>query len=245
MKKLVFATVLSAKLLTPNYLLLAVDTGERVSVAAGQFATLAVPEVYLRRPFSIHDADGSVLSFLIKIIGAGTRGLASLKPGAKISVMYPLGKGFQLTDKPAVLVGGGAGIAPLLLLARQLKKKPLVILGGRTKNDIVQTNKFAEYAEVKVTTEDGSLGAKGLVTAELQNVSAGTPVYACGPEPMLKALHKLAAGKKFNLQLSLESIMACGVGACLGCVTQTKEAGHICVCTEGPVFQAEDLPWQI
>jgi len=243
MKKLVSAEVLSTELLTPNYLLLTLNTGTAVNISAGQFATLEVPGVYLRRPFAIHNADGTTLSFLIRIIGRGTRGLTRLKPGDKISLMYPLGKGFQLTEKPAVLAGGGIGIAPLLLLARQLKNKPLVVLGGRTKDDIVQLTEFAKYAEVKVTTEDGSLGAKGLVTAELQNISAGTEVYACGPEPMLRALHKLAGEKKFNLQLSLESVMACGVGACLGCVTQTKKAGNVCVCTEGPVFRAEDLPW--
>ena len=241
MKKLVSATVISAKLLNSNYLLLTVDAGEKINVSAGQFATLAVPDVYLRRPFSIHDANGSELSFLIKMIGPGTRALPKLKSGDKISVMYPLGQGFQLTDKPAVLVGGGVGIAPLLLLAKQLKNKPLIILGGRTKDDIVQLDEFSKYAEVKVTTEDGSLGTKGFVTAELQNVSA--KVYACGPEPMLKALHKLAAEKKLDMQLSLESTMACGVGACLGCVTQTKKAGHVCVCSVGPVFKAEDLPW--
>ena len=243
MKKLVLATVVLVKTLTPNYLLLVLDIGEKINITAGQFAALAVPSVYLRRPFSIHDIDGTKLSFLVKIIGQGTQKLTELKTGDKISVMYPLGQGFQLTAKSAVLVGGGTGVAPLLLLAKQLKNKPTVILGGRTKDDIVQLEEFAKYAKVKITTEDGSLGTKGLVTAELKNISPDVQIYACGPEPMLKALHKLAAEQKIALQLSLEAVMACGVGACLGCVTQTKKAGNICVCSEGPVFKAEDLPW--
>lgn len=243
MKKLVTSKVLSVEFPSPNYLLLTVDVGAPVNVSAGQFATLNIPAVYLRRPFSIHDADGTTLSFLIKIIGTGTQALTKLKPGAEISALYPLGQGFHLSDSPAVLVGGGVGIAPLLLLAKQLKNRPTVILGGRAKIDIVRLEEFAKYADVKITTEDGSLGQKGFVTAELQNIPAGTQVYACGPEPMLKVLHKLAAEKKLDLQLSLEATMACGVGVCLGCVTETKKAGHVCVCAVGPVFKAEDLPW--
>ncbi|MDR1113972.1 MAG: dihydroorotate dehydrogenase electron transfer subunit [Candidatus Margulisbacteria bacterium] len=243
MKKLVSAVVVSAELLNPAYLLLAVDVGENAEVSAGQFAMLSAPDVFLRRPFSVHDVDGSVLSFLIKIVGVGTRGLAALKTGAEISLLYPLGQGFRPSNKKAVLVGGGCGSAPLLLLARQLKNKPTVVLGGRTKDDIVRQEIFARYAEVRITTEDGSLGLQGLVTAELKDLSAEHVVYACGPEPMLKSLHKLAQEKKFELQVSLESVMACGVGACLGCVTNTRQAGHVCVCTTGPVFRVEELPW--
>ena len=207
---------------------------------------LTAPNVFLRRPFSVHDAENSRLSFLIKIIGAGTRGLAELKAGDKVSLLYPLGRGFALSAKKAVLVGGGCGIAPLLLLARQLNQlnnRPIVVLGGQTKNDIARPEIFAQYAEARITTEDGSLGTKGLVTEELKSLPLDCAVYACGPEPMLKALHKLAAEKKFELQVSLESMMACGVGACLGCVTAVKKSGNVCVCTAGPVFRAEDLPW--
>jgi len=245
MKRLVSAKVVAVKMLNPVYLLLTVDVGEKVSVSAGQFATLQIPEVFLRRPFSIHDTDGTQLTFLIKIVGHGTQKLAELKSGAQISVMYPLGSGFALSKKPAVLLGGGSGIASLLLLSRQLEQKPLVILGGRTKDDIVQQAEFAKYAEVKVATEDGSLGTKGLVTAYAEELTPDRAVYVCGPGPMLRALYKLSVEKKFALQLSLESTMACGVGACLGCVTQTKKIGHVCVCAAGPVFRAEDLPWQI
>jgi dihydroorotate dehydrogenase electron transfer subunit len=243
MKKLVSAAVVSAELLNPAYLLLTVDTGENIEVSAGQFAMLSAPDVFLRRPFSIHDVDGSVLSFLIKIVGPGTRGLAELKPGDTLSIICPLGNGFRPSNKKAMLVGGGCGIAPLLLLAKQLKNKPTVVLGGRTKNDIVRQEIFAQYAEMRITTEDGSLGAKGLVTAELKDLSTENVVYACGPEPMLKSLHKLAREKNFELQVSLESVMACGVGACLGCVTNTRKAGHVCVCATGPVFAAEELAW--
>jgi dihydroorotate dehydrogenase electron transfer subunit len=227
-------------------LLLTVDTGENSAVAAGQFAMLTAPNVFLRRPFSVHDADGSRLSFLIKITGVGTRGLAELKTGDKVSLLYPLGQGFRLSNKKAVLVGGGCGSAPLLLLAKQLaqlKNRPVVVLGGRTKDDIARPEIFARHAEVRIATEDGSLGARGLVTAALKDLSSDYAVYACGPEPMLKALHKLAAEKNFELQVSLESVMACGVGACLGCVTASKKDGNVCVCTTGPVFRAEDLPW--
>ncbi|MDR2431871.1 MAG: dihydroorotate dehydrogenase electron transfer subunit [Candidatus Margulisbacteria bacterium] len=246
MKKLVNAAVVSASLLSPAYLLLIVNTGTAIPVAAGQFASIGLPGVCLRRPFSIHDADGAVLSFLIKIVGGGTRRLAKLKPGDTLSIMYPLGNGFMLSEKPAVLVGGGCGLAPLLLLAKQLQAagaRPLAVLGGRSKDDIVELGALAKYAAVRVATEDGSLGARGLVTAELNDLKSGAAVYACGPEAMLKALHKLAAEKNFHLQLSLEALMACGVGACLGCVTDTLKDGRVCVCSAGPVFNAEDLPW--
>ncbi|GBR74932.1 dihydroorotate dehydrogenase electron transfer subunit [Candidatus Termititenax aidoneus] len=243
MKKLVSAAVVSAELLNPSYLLLTVDTGENIEVFSGQFAMLSAPDVFLRRPFSVHDADGAVLSFLIKIAGPGTRGLAGLKTGAKISLLYPLGNGFRPSNKKAVLVGGGCGSAPLLLLAKQLKNRPVIVLGGRTKDDILRQEIFARHAELRIATEDGSLGVRGLITEELKNLSTEHIVYACGPEPMLKSLHKLADEKKFELQVSLESVMACGVGACLGCVTNTRKAGHVCVCATGPVFAAEDLPW--
>ncbi|GBR76481.1 dihydroorotate dehydrogenase electron transfer subunit [Candidatus Termititenax persephonae] len=243
MKKLVSAEIVSVQLLNQNYLLLTVDTGQAVKVFAGQFATLQIPDVFLRRPFSIHDAQGTRLTFLIKIVGGGTQKLANLSVGQKISVIYPLGKGFAVSKKQAVLVGGGCGSAPLLLLAKQLGGRPLVILGGRTKDDITQRDAFAQYAQVKITTEDGSLGTKGFVTAELPNLSPDCVVYACGPEPLLRSLHRLAQEKKFELQLSLEAVMACGLGACLGCVVKTRATGHLCVCQDGPVFRAEDLPW--
>ncbi|MDR1997156.1 MAG: dihydroorotate dehydrogenase electron transfer subunit [Candidatus Margulisbacteria bacterium] len=246
MKKLASASVISVKPLSPACILLTVETGDTAGIAAGQFASISIPGVYLRRPFSVHDADGAVLSFLVKLAGKGTRALAGLRPADKISIIYPLGRGFQLSAKPAVLVGGGAGMAPLLLLAKQLQNRgirPTVVLGGRTGSDIVRLAEFARYAEIKITTEDGSLGVQGLVTGELKALSADTAVYACGPEPMLKALHGLAQIKKFSLQLSLEALMGCGLGACLCCVTDTRTDGRVCVCTEGPVFRAEDLPW--
>ena len=246
MKKFLSAEIVEKRLLSPAYLLLTLDTGEPVQAAAGQFAALQAPNVFLRRPFSIHDAEGTRLTFLLKIVGPGTQKLSELRPGERLSIIYPLGNGFTLqSNKPAVLVGGGAGVAPLLLLARQLQAigvRPTVILGGRAKDDIVQLGVLAGYADVKITTEDGSLGTQGFVTAELAALPGKTMVYACGPEPMLRALHKLAAEKKFELQVALEAVMACGVGACLGCVTDTR-SGRICVCTAGPVFRAEDLPW--
>lgn len=245
-------TIDGIKRLSEAYLLLTIKSSVKLTgIKSGQFINLEIPnhkQVYLRRPFSIHDVDlkKNTLSLLIKIIGKGTNALADLKIGQSVSMVGPLGNGFELIKKGnALLIGGGCGVAPLLLLAKQLSAKKIkttIILGGRSKQDIVQLEAFNKQGDVFITTEDGTCGKKGFVTAALQDLKKYEVIYTCGPEAMLRGIYKLAQENKIALQVSMENMMACGFGVCLCCVTKTKK-GHTCVCTDGPVFQAEQLTW--
>lgn len=251
-KTIIQTTIKENKVLSPMYYLLVLEAKEALpEIKAGQFAQLEIPdnkEIYLRRPFSIHDVQGQTISFLIKRMGRASGYLPELPVGTPLSVVGPLGNSFELNVKgKALLFGGGCGVAPLLLLAKKLKEQgvaPTVVLGGKTKDDIVQKAVYEKYAEVLVTTEDGSLGTKGFVTAVLDEINGADYAtwYSCGPEAMQKGLAKLA--KKYNVryQVSLEGRMACGFGVCLCCVTKTTE-GHQCVCSDGPVFEVEQLAW--
>jgi len=218
----------------------------------GQFAEVLVSnsaETYLRRPFSIYDVDyeKNELSLLIKKIGKGTVALSELKTGDSLNLVYPLGNSFSLPKgEKALLVGGGVGIAPMLLLAKMLKKngfQPDVLIGGRTKNDILEPEKYSDYGNVFVTTDDGSMGEKGMVTQHsvfAEKASKYSQIYACGPDPMMKAVAKVAASRNIPCEISLENTMACGMGACLCCVVETVD-GNKTTCVEGPVFDTKKL----
>lgn len=218
----------------------------------GQFAEVLIPnepDVYLRRPFSIHDVDvhNNTISLFIKIVGKGTRALSKIAVGDTLNLVYPLGKGFQFpANDKILLVGGGCGVAPLLFLAHRLSDSayhPDILIGARTADEIHETEKYESYGNLHLMTEDGSLGEKGLVTHHTifrqENFPYDT-VYACGPEGMLRAVKKALAGKDTEVYVSLENTMACGIGACLCCVVQTSN-GHRCVCTDGPVFNTKEL----
>ncbi|HRZ42889.1 MAG TPA: dihydroorotate dehydrogenase electron transfer subunit [Bacteroidales bacterium] len=220
-------------------------------VFAGQFAEVEVPgspDVFLRRPLSIHAADRErgMLSFYVKTVGKGTRRLSELLPGEKVSVVYPLGNQFTLLNSGKVLlVAGGTGVAPMLMLAQSLKgagAEPTLLIGGRSASDIHVTEAYHEAAEVLVTTEDGSAGIMGRVTDHpvLKENFDFVRICTCGPDPMMKALAVIAREKHVICEASLENTMACGFGACLCCVVKTTE-GHKCVCTEGPVFDTRNL----
>lgn len=220
-------------------------------VFAGQFAEVEVPgssDVFLRRPLSIHAADRmkGLLSFYVKTVGKGTRRLSELLPGEKVSVVYPLGNQFTIVSSGNVLlVAGGTGVAPMLMLARSLKNsgaEPTLLIGGRTAADIHVSDEYHKVAEVVVTTEDGSAGVQGRVTDHpvLKDAFRFSRIYTCGPDPMMKALAVIAREKGVICEASLENTMACGFGACLCCVVKTTE-GHKCVCTEGPVFDTRNL----
>ena len=220
-------------------------------VAPGQFVEVQVegePKVMLRRPISIHDVDEKegTMTLLIQIVGNGTRRLAELKEGDKLNVVYPLGHGFSLdlaAGSRAVLVGGGAGTAPLLHLSKVLKAKGVdctIILGGRTESLIPVRDAFAAYGRLCIATDDGSLGHHGLVTQHPAFGEHYDMVYTCGPTPMMKAVARSAAERGLRCEVSLENMMACGVGACLCCVTDTDQ-GHRCVCKDGPVFDISTL----
>jgi dihydroorotate dehydrogenase electron transfer subunit len=224
-------------------------------IMPGHFVEVLVKDstsTFLRRPISIHDVDkeNNIISLFIKIVGEGTRKLSELKANDTLNVMYPLGNSFCLEKKDQVLmVGGGCGIAPLLFLARWMKAQKVdvhILLGGRTSDDILQIEEYKKYGNVFYTTEDGSKGEKGFVTQHsiLKMNTNYQKVYSCGPEPMMKAVAKWAREQDIDCEVSLENTMACGIGACLCCVTETKN-GNQCVCTEGPVFNINDLQWQI
>lgn len=227
------------------------------SIMPGQFCEIKVdnnPSIYLRRPFSIHNVDykSNTITLLIKVLGKGTASLSGLKQGDILNVVYPLGKGFTITDEPNVLlVGGGCGVAPLLYLAQVLNEKgvkPTILVGGRTAVDVPKVDEYKAMGETYVATEDGSLGEKGLVTQHSvfkSHLAEFKRIYTCGPEGMMKAIAKAAEALEIPCEVSLENTMACGIGVCLCCVTETKE-GHKCVCTEGPVFDSTELNgWNI
>lgn len=217
----------------------------------GQFVEVKVentPTVYLRRPISINDVDckANTLSLIIKSVGDGTNALSKLSAGDSLNLLLPLGNGFTLLEGgSAILVGGGVGIAPLLYLGRKLKEngvKVSYLLGFKYNSDLIDLSSFEAIGEVNVTTEDGSVGVKGFVTNHPVISGKFDRMYVCGPTPMMKSVAKCALQSGVDCEVSLENMMACGLGACLGCVTQTKE-GHKCVCSDGPVFNIKDLEW--
>ena len=220
----------------------------------GQFVEVLVENsttTFLRRPLSIHfvDTSSNELWLLIQAIGDGTRKMGELVIGQTVNLIYPLGNSFSIPSTPqkVLLIGGGVGVAPLLMLGEALKKKsiePIFLLGARSKNDLLELDEFAKYGKVYTTTEDGSHGEKGFVTHHSILKEQFDKIYTCGPTPMMKAVATYAMKNSIDCEASLENTMACGIGACLCCVQDTKE-GHKCVCTDGPVFNIKDLKWQI
>lgn len=226
----------------------------------GQFVMVKVAQgcqPLLRRPLGIHDADASGIELFFKIAGAGTAVLAAKKPGDGVDLLGPLGKGFSVEagrrGGPAYLVGGGRGIAPLYFLARELVSQgaPVrVFYGGRSAADLAVRERFVmPGVELFCSTDDGTYGAPGLVTefvaARARSDRPGM-LYACGPDPMLQTLQKLVLGLGLRAEFSLESRMACGVGACWGCVHRIRDGQAETwtkVCEEGPVFPAERVVW--
>lgn len=225
--------------------------GTMQKVAPGQFVEVLVegePGVMLRRPISVHDVDeaADTMSLLIQVVGKGTRRLSQLAVGDRLNVVYPLGHGFS-TELPAgskaLLVGGGAGIAPLLHLSKVLKASGVentILLGGRTESLIPVRDEFLPFGNLCLSTDDGSLGHKGLVVSHPAFEQSYDMIYTCGPSPMMKAVARSAAERGIRCEVSLENMMACGVGACLCCVTDTDQ-GHRCVCKEGPVFDINTM----
>lgn len=218
----------------------------------GQFAEVRVDEsqnTFLRRPFSIHRVDkgANTMHLLVKSVGDGTRSIAGLPKGSMLNVIFPLGRGFTLTQGSEVLlVGGGCGVAPLYFLADQLFRKGnkvSVLIGGRSAGDILLNDEYRSFGNVYIATEDGTLGEKGMVTNHSvlrQKDLAFSMIYCCGPDGMMKAVAHIAETHGINCEVSLENTMACGIGACLCCVVETKQ-GNQCVCTEGPVFNIDRL----
>jgi len=250
MKEIHDFRVLERRQLGSRYFSLVLEHGGKMQpVAPGQFVEVQVEgerAVMLRRPISVHDVDEArgTMTLLIQIVGNGTRKLAELGVGDKLNMVYPLGHGFTIplstlhSPLSALLVGGGAGIAPLLHLSKSLKAKGVsctILLGGRTAELIPVREEFEPYGRLCIATDDGSMGHKGLVVEHPAFSESYDMIYTCGPTPMMKAVARSAAQRGICCEVSLENMMACGVGACLCCVTDTDQ-GHRCVCKDGPVF---------
>lgn len=221
-------------------------------VQPGQFVNLLIGSGLahpLRRPLSIAESDPLLgrLSLVYRLVGAGTKWLSEQKKGDHIDVLGPLGRGFPLppAGSRVLIVGGGVGLPPLYQLVRELAARGFscdLIFGFRSKEDAFWLDEFAAYARPTVCTEDGSLGRMGLVTSALEAGKEWSFVYSCGPRGMLKALKEHFSGMNVTGFVSLEERMACGIGACLGCVCQTADGrGRLRVCADGPVFAWEEV----
>jgi len=255
MKKIEDFTVIGHKWL--NYKTFIIELGapgDLPLIQAGNFAEIQIPDspvVFLRRPFSVYDVDyeNKKISFFVKVIGEGTRLLGEKRKGDKLSLIYPLGNSFSVPSSGKVLVvAGGSGVAPFVLYGKALHDsgaEPSFLFGARTADEIVLVDHFSKLGKVYISTEDGTLGEKGLVTQH--SIFSGTSlpfdhIVTCGPDPMMKAVAKIADKAGITCEASLENTMACGFGACLCCITPTVE-GNKCVCTDGPVFNVKYLKW--
>lgn len=244
MKQCLFEIV-SNRRLAPNVFEM-VLRGDCSAVAApGQFVNLRLDGFYLRRPISVCNVDGDALTLIYKVVGRGTEAMSRMQPGEKLDALVGLGNGYSLdecSDRP-MLIGGGAGVPPMYLLARRLLARGAdvtVVLGFNAREEIFYEEEFrALGAKVVVATADGSYGVRGFVTDAMKQLPAPSAVCACGPEPMLKAIYNAA---DVPGQFSFESHMGCGFGACMGCTCKTKY-GAKRICKDGPVLRREEIVW--
>ena len=242
MKQTIY-TVQANEALTDSVYRMALRGDTSAITAPGQFVNLQIPGLYLRRPISVCDAERDCLTLIYKVVGQGTDRLSRMAPGETIDALTGLGNGYDLScagERP-VLLGGGVGVPPLYLLAKRLRaqgRQVSVCLGFNTAAEIFYADEFrALGCDVRVSTVDGSAGAKGFVTDILPE--APTHYYACGPLPMLRAVH---AALPCPGQLSFEARMGCGFGACMGCTMQTT-GGYKRVCKDGPVLRDDEVVW--
>jgi len=211
----------------------------------GQFINIKLDGLYLRRPISVCDCVESTVTIIYKVVGTGTEYMSSLCSGEKLDILTGLGNGFDtsVSGKNAVVIGGGVGVPPMYLLAKRLLsegKNVTAILGFNKQDEIFYKDEFEKLgATVYISTADGSVGTKGFVTDVLRTLNDYTYVYACGPEPMLKAVYDVC---DTSGQFSFEKRMGCGFGACMGCSCKTKY-GNKRICREGPVLVKEEIIW--
>ncbi len=259
MKKAVddFLVIENSSLNASNFLIRLKSPRPLPAIFPGQFVNVEIKnssKVFLRRPFSVFEADYNrhSISLIVKVLGNGSRQLSTVQVGDTLSLVYPLGKGFSMPgiNDRLLLIGGGSGLAPLLFLARESGLPPKnvdIILGAKSINDHFDISLYNQYGNIHFTTDDGTLGTKGFVTQH-PDITVGlgryNRIYTCGPLPMMKAVAKLAKKEEVWCEVSLENLMACGFGVCLCCIEPTTK-GNKCVCTEGPVFNINDLKWQI
>lgn len=211
----------------------------------GQFVNIRLEGKFLRRPISVCDLEGSVLTLIYKAVGSGTEQMSCMKAGTVLDLLTGLGNGYDLSDagdRPLV-IGGGVGVPPMYWLTRELAasgREVTAILGFNTADEIFYADEFkAAGAKVILTTVDGSAGIRGFVTDAMKDLPYSY-FYACGPEPMLKALYRAS---KTSGQLSFEKRMGCGFGACMGCTCRTV-TGYKRICREGPVLRKEEILWE-
>lgn len=211
----------------------------------GQFINIEIEGFYLRRPISVCDYDEKAITIIYKIVGNGTEKMSTLKKGTILDILTGLGNGFEksISGERPLLIGGGVGTPPMYNLCKELIKqgtKPIVVIGFGAKEEIFYEKEFNDLgAEVYVSTVDGSYGTKGFVTDVIKKLSGYTYYYACGSEVMLKAVYDIAEGKG---ELSFESRMGCGFGACMGCTCKTKYMNKR-ICKNGPVLKKDEIIW--
>ena len=239
-----FFEIIENTAIAPNVMRMRLRGDTSDITAPGQFVNIALEGKFLRRPISVCDAQGDVLTIIYKVVGPGTEMMAGMT-GGRLDILTGLGNGYDLTcagEKP-LLLGGGAGVPPMYMLCKQLiaqGKKVSVVLGFNTASEIFYEEEFkALGADVTVTTVDGTYGVKGFVTDAMKNIEY-SHFFTCGPEPMLRAVYNASATSG---QMSFEERMGCGFGACMGCSCKTI-TGYKRICKDGPVMRKEEILWQ-
>jgi dihydroorotate dehydrogenase electron transfer subunit len=222
----------------------------------GQFLMLKIPrgEVFLRRPFGIAGLSNEIAEIFYKTVGKGTRAMVGMKAGSEVEVLGPLGRGFDLSQvvgvkqKIAVLVAGGYGLSPMIGLVASLVSKGCALrlyLGAKNSQDVFYVDHLRKSGAIlRIATEDGSLGEKGLVTELLEkelSCLGELAIYACGPDGLLDKVKKMALEKNLFCEISKDAYLACGVGVCLGCVCKDLDGNFVRTCREGPVFDVRKL----
>lgn len=250
-KRRVRGRIIRKEEISPGIFDMWLSAGEiAVSAAAGQFVSLYSEDEsrLLPRPISICEIDKKegAVRLVFRVAGKGSKEFSRMAAGMELDMVGPLGNGFPLQEKAAFLIGGGIGIPPMLELARELNCEKKVILGYR--DSLFLNEEFRQYGDVYIATEDGSAGTKGnVLDAISEHALQADVIYACGPLPMLRAIKLYASLNQIECYVSLEERMACGIGACLGCVCQSKErdahtnVNNKRICKEGPVFRADEV----
>ena len=240
-----FFEIIENKALTASVYQMRLSGDTSAITASGQFVNIKLEGKFLRRPISVCDCENGVLTLVYKVVGKGTEDMSRMKAGDRLDILTGLGNGYDLSpagDRP-LLLGGGVGVPPMYMLAKQLRaegKQVSVILGFNTKDEIFYEDEFrALGCDVTAATADGSYGVRGFVTSAMEGMDY-TYFYTCGPEPMLKAVYSASATEG---QFSFEERMGCGFGACMGCSCKTV-TGYKRICREGPVLRKEEILWQ-
>lgn len=228
-------------------------TGDTCGIRPGQFVNIKLDGLYLRRPISVCDCVGCVLTLIYKVVGKGTELMSKMTQCEELDVLTGLGNGYDLTKsgETPLLIGGGVGVPPLYMLCRKLAEEgrhPTVVLGFNKAEEVFYPNEFAALgAEVKVATVDGSVGVKGFVTDAIAALSDEgkkfSYFYTCGPEPMLKAVYNSPVLDGVEGEFSFEERMGCGFGACMGCSCKTV-TGYKRICKDGPVLEKKEILWK-